>query len=166
VIFVGIVSIFNRLWRGLLVLGGMFGSYAFIRSRFYKLLGVSVGEGVWISYFSYIEQPPQATEPMVELQEGSSVGFHNAILVTDNRPRAFGKPAECRKVVVGRNVFLGANVTILPGTRIGEGCVVGAGALVSGEMPPYHVVVGVPARAVRKLPAPEKPALQNADDDL
>ncbi len=53
-------------------------------------------------------------------------------------------------VKIGSGSWLGANVVILPGTQIGEHCVVAAGAVVRGEVPPYSVVAGVPARVVRR----------------
>jgi len=45
-------------------------------------------------------------------------------------------------------VWFGANVTVLPGVSIGDGAVVGAGAVVTKDVPPHAVVVGVPARQV------------------
>ena len=36
-------------------------------------------------------------------------------------------------------------MTVLDGVRIGDGAVVGAGAVVTKDIPPYAVVVGVPA---------------------
>jgi acetyltransferase-like isoleucine patch superfamily enzyme len=35
------------------------------------------------------------------------------------------------------------------GVTIGKGCVVGAGSVVTKNLPPYSVAVGVPARAVK-----------------
>jgi acetyltransferase-like isoleucine patch superfamily enzyme len=55
---------------------------------------------------------------------------------------------------IGRRVWCGANVTILSGATIGDHAVIGAGALVRGDIPPYSVAVGVPARVVRRLPDP------------
>ena len=47
---------------------------------------------------------------------------------------------------------IGVGATVLPGVRIGRGAVVGAGAVVSKDVPPYAVVVGVPARIQRYRP--------------
>ena len=56
-----------------------------------------------------------------------------------------------KEIVIGKNCFLGCNSIILKGTVLGEGCVVGAGAVVSGKFEPNSVIVGNPARVIRKL---------------
>jgi acetyltransferase-like isoleucine patch superfamily enzyme len=50
---------------------------------------------------------------------------------------------------IGSDVWLGAGVTVLGGVAVGDGCVVAAGAVVTEDLPPYAVAVGVPARVVR-----------------
>ena len=49
-------------------------------------------------------------------------------------------------------VWIGPNVIVLPGVHIGEGAVVGAGAVVTKDIPPYTVNVGIPAKAVGERP--------------
>ena len=53
-------------------------------------------------------------------------------------------------VHVEEGAYLGTGATVLPGKRIGRGAVVGAGAVVTADVPPDTVVVGVPARTLRK----------------
>lgn len=136
-------------------MGGIFGTYSFIRMKFYRALGVSLGKNTWISYFTYIEQPADAKEPLFELQENSTLGFHNSILTVDRKPLTQGKPAQYKKVTIEKNVFMGANVTVLPGCTIGQGSVIGAGSIVTTDIPPYHIAVGAPARSVRKIQNPQ-----------
>lgn len=50
---------------------------------------------------------------------------------------------------IGNDVFIGANATVIDGARIGDGAVVGAGAVVVGDIPPYAIAVGVPAKVVK-----------------
>jgi virginiamycin A acetyltransferase len=57
--------------------------------------------------------------------------------------------------VVGHDVWIGHGALILPGARIGHGVIVGAGAVVGGEVAPYTVVAGNPARPIRRRFAPE-----------
>jgi virginiamycin A acetyltransferase len=51
--------------------------------------------------------------------------------------------------VVGSDVWLGHGATVMAGARIGHGAIVAAESVVSGEVPPYAVVAGNPARLVR-----------------
>jgi len=53
-------------------------------------------------------------------------------------------------VVIGRDVWLGARVIVVAGVRVGDGCIVGAGAVVTKDLPPGSIAVGVPARVVGK----------------
>jgi hypothetical protein len=52
--------------------------------------------------------------------------------------------------VIGHDVWLGHQAVVLAGVTIGTGAVVGAGAVVTRDVEPYAVVVGVPARPLRK----------------
>ena len=54
-------------------------------------------------------------------------------------------------VVIEDNVWIGEKVVILKGVRIGEGAVIGAGAIVTHDIPPYSVAVGIPARVINTL---------------
>lgn len=55
------------------------------------------------------------------------------------------------KIVVEDDAWIGARAVILPNVTIGEGAVVGAGAVVIKDVPPYTVVVGVPARPIKRI---------------
>ena len=52
--------------------------------------------------------------------------------------------------VVGNDVWIGQNVTILPGVHIGDGAIIGANSVVGSNIDPYTIVVGNPARPIRK----------------
>lgn len=52
--------------------------------------------------------------------------------------------------VVGNDVWIGQNTTVLPGVHIGDGAIIGANSVVGSDVPAYAVVVGNPARPVRK----------------
>lgn len=54
-------------------------------------------------------------------------------------------------VVIEEDCWIGTGVIILAGVTIGRGSVVSAGAVVSHDVPPYSLVVGIPARVVKKI---------------
>lgn len=53
---------------------------------------------------------------------------------------------------VGAGCSIGAHATILPGVSVGKGCVIGAGAVVTQDLPPFSLAVGVPAVVKKGLP--------------
>lgn len=54
-----------------------------------------------------------------------------------------------REVMIGNDVWIGANVVILPGVKIHDGAIIGAGAVVTRDIPPYAIALGVPATVVK-----------------
>jgi len=50
---------------------------------------------------------------------------------------------------IGHDVWIGHNVTVLAGVKIGTGACIGAGAVVTKDIPPYAIAVGVPAKVIR-----------------
>lgn len=52
-------------------------------------------------------------------------------------------------VTVGANGWVGAGAIILDGVTVGKGVIIGAGSVVTGDIPDYSVVAGVPAKVIR-----------------
>jgi bifunctional UDP-N-acetylglucosamine pyrophosphorylase/glucosamine-1-phosphate N-acetyltransferase len=52
---------------------------------------------------------------------------------------------------IGADVFLGSDTMLVAPVTLGEGARTGAGAVVTRDVPPYTLVVGVPAHLLRKL---------------
>jgi virginiamycin A acetyltransferase len=72
--------------------------------------------------------------------------------------------AESRgNTVVGSDVWLGYRAVVMPGVTIGHGAVVAAGSVVVGDVPPYAIAGGNPARVLRiRYPDSEVDALLRA----
>ncbi len=64
-----------------------------------------------------------------------------------------------KPITIGSNCWIAGNVTICGGVTIGEGCVIGAGSVVTRDIPPNSLAVGVPCRAVRQIT--EEDSLEN-----
>jgi bifunctional UDP-N-acetylglucosamine pyrophosphorylase/glucosamine-1-phosphate N-acetyltransferase len=52
---------------------------------------------------------------------------------------------------IGAEVFLGSDTMLVAPVTLGEGARTGAGSVVTKDVPPYTLVVGVPAHILRKL---------------
>lgn len=56
-----------------------------------------------------------------------------------------------REVRIGNNVWVGAGALIMPGVTVGDNSVIGAGSVVTRDVPPDVVAVGVPCRVLREI---------------
>lgn len=95
----------------------------------------------------------------VELGARTNVQDNAVVHVDPDRPNRIGHDvtighgALCHGVAIGDYALVGMGAILLGGSVIGEGAIVGAGALVleGMEVEPYAVVVGSPARVVKRL---------------
>jgi acetyltransferase-like isoleucine patch superfamily enzyme len=56
---------------------------------------------------------------------------------------------EMGKTTIGNDVWIGINAVIMDNVTIGNGVIIGAGAVVTADIPPYAVVVGMPAKIIK-----------------
>jgi len=76
----------------------------------------------------------------------------NVVFTDDPHPMGCPRYKECKKgAIVEDFARIGANSTILPGVRIGRNSLVGAGSVVTKDVPGNCVVVGNPAKVIKKI---------------
>jgi acetyltransferase-like isoleucine patch superfamily enzyme len=68
----------------------------------------------------------------------------NVVFTNDKFPIRIKAPLNAPRI--RRGASIGANATILPGVVVGRGAMVAAGAVVTRDVPPWHLAVGAPAR--------------------
>jgi acetyltransferase-like isoleucine patch superfamily enzyme len=84
-------------------------------------------------------------------------GHNVAVLTGTHDITKFGRerqttfPQSGRDVVIGEGVWVASHAVVLAPVTIGEHAVVAAGSLVTGDVPPYAIVAGRPARVVRVI---------------
>lgn len=66
-----------------------------------------------------------------------------------NTPKATDMPFK-GDTIIGNDVWIGQDATILPGVHIGDGAIIGAKSVVGSDVSPYTIVVGNPAKPIRK----------------
>lgn len=86
------------------------------------------------------------------LEDGCWLG-PNVVVTNARYPRSRGVRENLRGAHIKRNAKIGANATLLPGVVIGENALVGAGAVVTRDVPAGMVVVGNPARVIKRIEA-------------
>lgn len=99
-----------------------------------ELKNARVGEKCRIGHFSYVGD--------ARLGRSVNVGAGCVFANFDGKRK--------HRTIVADGVFLGSNSTLIAPIRIGEKAVVGAGAVVTRSVPARAVVVGVPAKPIRK----------------
>lgn len=92
-----------------------------------------------------------------QLTIGSRSTFTENIMVTniDHEYKEIGvhilhQVHNVKETTIGENCFIGFGAVIQAGTILGKQCVVGANAVVRGHFPDYCVIVGAPARIVKR----------------
>lgn len=89
----------------------------------------------------------------IEIGGQTLISMHCCILSSNHSVPPVGidirsQPDVLLPTRIGRDVWLGAGVIVLGGVTIGDGCVVGAGAVVTRDLEPGCLAMGVPARSV------------------
>ncbi len=137
--------------------------------RFVNLYGCQVGDETRIGTFVEIQKGARVGARCkisshtficegVTIEDEVFVG-HGVMFTNDIYPRAVNEDgalqtdADWRVVEtrVRRRASIGSNATVMAGVTVGEGALVGAGAVVTRDVPPRAVVMGVPARVVREV---------------
>lgn len=113
-----------------------------------------IGEGTWIGAFTLIDGlGGLKIGKGCNISSGAQILSHSTArrCVTERRhPDVDKKPTK-----LGDFVFVGANAVVQMGATVGDHSIIGAGAVVleDAAIPPYSLVVGVPARVVRDIRA-------------
>ncbi len=153
-------------------LGRLMGRLAFrkllgqrLRCAAWRALGARIEDNVKIGARVWIRWPANVSigsgtklGGRIWLDAGGGIEIGRNALITDecsvlsvehdlDSPRF---QMERSKVRIGDYTWLPYRVIVMPGTTIGDYAVVGSGSVVTGEVAPYAVVAGNPAREIRK----------------
>jgi bifunctional UDP-N-acetylglucosamine pyrophosphorylase/glucosamine-1-phosphate N-acetyltransferase len=122
------VGPFARLRKGAhLAKGVHMGNFGEVKNSY-------LGPGTKMGHFSYLGDT--TIEGDVNIGAGT---------VTCNYDGVHKNPTE-----IGKGAFIGSDTMLVAPLKVGAGAITGAGAVVTHDVPPNTVVVGVPARAIRK----------------
>jgi len=95
----------------------------------------TLGPGVKMGHFSYIGN--------ATIGANTNIG---AGTITCNYDGEKKHPTE-----IGEDVFIGSDTMLVAPLKIGDGARTGAGSVVTRDVPPETLVVGIPARAIKKV---------------
>lgn len=112
--------------------------------NFVEIKASTLESGVHSGHFSYLGD--------ASIGEETNIG---AGTVTANYDRVTKRKNKTR---IGKRAFISVDTMIVAPREIGDGAATGAGSVVTKDVPPYTLVVGVPARVIRKLDKSEDSA--------
>ncbi len=129
---------------------GQVGEGTVVRPSFYFDYGfnISLGAHVFLNYNCVILDVAEVSIG-ARTEIGPAVQIYAADHPRDAEARRRGLQLG-RPVKIGMEVWIGGGAIILPGVTIGDAAIVGAGAVVTGDVPAGAIVVGNPARRVRR----------------
>ncbi|WP_417762084.1 acyltransferase [Shewanella sp.] len=89
------------------------------------------------------------------ISDNVTISFGAMVTDIDHEYRLIGKhilsqPHVISETFIGENCFIGASAKIQAGTILGKQCIVGANSVVRGHFPDYCVLVGTPAKIVKR----------------
>lgn len=140
----------------------------FLRRLYFRVACKKFGRNVTIDYRSYIRYPHKVTfgddvainrgcqifpsllhrDAEVTFCDGVVLGPNVTIFGAGQDPKHVNLPDVASSVTIGRGVYIGGNSVIRYGVNIGEFAVVAAGSVVVGDVPPWTIVGGVPAKKI------------------
>ena len=101
---------------------------------------ITIGEGSYLGPYVCMAGPGH-----IQIGKNCLIAAHSGMYA--NNHRTYGLSRE--GIVIEDKCWLGNGVKVLDGVTIGQGSVVGAGAVVTKNIPPYSVAVGVPAKVIK-----------------
>ena len=118
-----------------------------------RLRGVKIGEGCHISPYVLIDL---IYPSMINIGNNVTIGSNTMIFAHYNPTanallKEHEYPREVKKVIISDGAVIGPGSIITAGTTVGKNSIIGAGSVVSNEIPDFSVVVGNPARVIKKI---------------
>ena len=108
---------------------------------------LSIGDNCYIGSFVYLD----CRGGFITINKGSDISEGALIYTLSHDIQSADLSEKCGDVVVGERVWICARAIVLPGTRVGMGSVLSANSVFSGAAPEFTLLIGNPARNVKKL---------------
>jgi acetyltransferase-like isoleucine patch superfamily enzyme len=120
------------------------------RAALHRWRGVSIGKHVFIGTEVFIDD---ADPSLVIIEDDVTIIAQSTIVGHSYYPLHFsqilGEAGKKERTTLKKGSYIGMRSTILAGVTVGEYAIIGAGSVVTKDIPPFSVAVGVPARVVQ-----------------
>lgn len=101
---------------------------------------IDIGEGSSLGAYVCVTGPGH-----IHIGKGCLIAPHTGIYANNHRPDGLSREG----IAIEDRCWLGSGVKVLDGVTIGYGSTIGAGAVVTKDIPPYSLAVGVPAKVIK-----------------
>ena len=102
---------------------------------------IEIGNGSFLGPYVCMAGPGH-----IKIGKGCMIASQSGLYANNHRADGLSREG----IEIGDNCWLGTGVKVLDGVKIGRGCVIGAGAVVTKDIPPMSVAVGVPAKVIKE----------------
>ena len=126
---------------------GDFGEGSKVHTPFYCNLAKNIHIGKNVTIMPYFKC---MSAGQVYMEDDVRIAL-NVKVITNNHDFYDRDILTVEDVRIGKNAWIGAGATILPGVTIGENAIVGAGSVVTKDVEANTIVVGNPAKPIKKL---------------
>ena len=121
--------------------------------RMQRSRGVKIGKGCHVSPYVLIDL---IYPSMINIGNNVTIGSNTMIFAHYNPTanallKEHEYPREVKKVMISDGAVIGPGSIITAGTTVGKNSIIGAGSVVSNKIPDFSVVVGNPARIIKKI---------------
>jgi carbonic anhydrase/acetyltransferase-like protein (isoleucine patch superfamily) len=126
---------------------------AFIAPNAVVMGNVSIGSGVSVWYGAVVRADVERIEigNYTNIQDGAILhGDPGQVTILEDFVTV-GHRAVIHAARVERGCLIGIGAVILDGVRVGTSSIIGAGCIVTKDVPPRSLMVGVPAKRVREV---------------
>lgn len=101
---------------------------------------IDIGDNSYIGPYVCMAGPG-----FIKIGKGCLIASHTSIYANNHRKDGLTREG----IEIQDSCWIGSGVRILDGVTIGKGSVIGAGAVVSKDIPPFSIAVGVPAKVIK-----------------
>ena len=101
---------------------------------------IEIGEGTYFGPYLCMAGPGH-----IKIGKNCMIASQSGLYANNHRAEGLSREG----IEIGDNCWLGTGVKVLDGVKIGQGCVIGAGAVVTKDIPPRSLAVGVPAKVIK-----------------
>ncbi len=126
-----------------------------LRPWLWKMTGVKIAGRISIGYDVYYDI---GNASLITIEEGVWIASRSLLLchkrdlknyrINDDYNKL---PTTKKNIILKKGCCIGMGAILMPGVTVGEGAIVGAGAIVVKDVPAWTIVVGNPAKIIKKI---------------